>query len=364
MRRARAIVRWAVGGALALALLVTLNLGAVVGWWMTPRGGFSQEPPPPAPDYALAASWSALPERTDSADRAPSGYAAVDPRRAAVDVFYVHPTSYVGPRWSAPADDRALNEATDRVATGIQASAFNGCCAVYAPRYRQANGTAFVRPSPDGERAIERAYDDVARAFDAFLARRGGARPFILAGHSQGSVLATRLLERRISRTPLRERLVAAYLPGGNVTLEGLRARAPDLAPCGAPDDLRCVVAWNARGPGFRPTAFEIRRPAGETLLCTNPLTWRVDERPAARAINGGAVFLEHADRAPRPGFADARCAGGTLVVSAIGRAPRDLPSRILDRVLGAGNYHPIEYQMFFMNIRENAMARAAAAAR
>src|SRR5262249_27804609 len=96
--------------------------------------------------------------------------------------------------WNAPTDEPALNEATDRVATGIQASAFNGCCSVYAPRYRQANGTAFTHPSPDGGRAIALAYTDVHRAFEEFNSRRGAGRPFILAGHSQGTVLAERLL--------------------------------------------------------------------------------------------------------------------------------------------------------------------------
>jgi hypothetical protein len=70
---------------------------------------------------------------------------------AEADVFYIHPTSYVGRGWNASTHDAELNDATDRVATGIQASAFNGCCAVYAPRYRQANGTAFYRPSADGQ---------------------------------------------------------------------------------------------------------------------------------------------------------------------------------------------------------------------
>ena len=50
----------------------------------------------------------------------------------------------------------------------------------------------------------------------------------------------------------------------------------------------------------------------------------------------------------PRPGFADAQCVGGRLVVTEIGRAPRDLPSKILDYVIGPENYHPIEYQMYY----------------
>jgi hypothetical protein len=41
--------------------------------------------------------------------------------------------------------------------------------------------------------------------------------------------------------------------------------------------------------------------------------------------------------------------------VRRIGAVPRDLPSRILDRVLGAGNYHAIEYPLYFMNPRDAA---------
>ncbi len=360
----RRVRRVALG--LGLALLVGLafvasNLGPLVDLAMTPGASFDAEAPPPAPDYGRPASWSALPELEDSADRAPTGSPAIDPQRAEVDVFYVHPTSYVGGRWLAPIDDAALNEATDRVATGIQASAFNACCAVYAPRYRQANGTAFYRPCTDGDRAIDVAYDDVRRAFESFQARRGAGRPFILAAHSQGAIVAERLLYEEISGTPLRDQLVAAYLIGGRVTVEGLHERAPDLAPCSAANDLHCLVAWTARGPDFTPTMFDVRGPDPRERVCTNPLSWRPDGLHAPSSENLGAVFLETDEHAPRVGFADARCVSGTLVVSQLGEVPRDVPSRILDHVMGAGHYHPIEYQIFFMNLRQNASARVAA---
>jgi hypothetical protein len=142
-------------------------------------------------------SWSALPEREDAADAAVPAFPAADQRRAGADVFYVHPTSYVGPLWNAPVDDARLNTDTDRVATRIQASAFNRCCAVYAPRYRQGNGTAFTHPSVDGRRALDVAYADVRAAFRHFLASREAARPFLLASHSQGSALAYACCARR-----------------------------------------------------------------------------------------------------------------------------------------------------------------------
>lgn len=345
----------------AVGLLVALNVGRIVRFAMTPGVAFDKEAPPTAPDYARSESWSALPDRDDLADRAPVGATAVDPLQADVDVFYVHPTSYVGSRWNAPTDDASLNEATDRVATGIQAAAFNGCCAVYAPRYRQANGTAFTRPSADGDRAIALAVEDVRRAFDAFHSRRGADRPFILAGHSQGSVVAEQLLYDVISNKPLRNQLVAAYLIGGGVTSAGLRERAPDIPPCRSAEDLHCVVAWNARGPSYVSTDLDLHRRDGREWLCTNPLSWRDDGALAPRELNLGAVFLETDDHAPRLAFADAQCAGGTLVVAHTDTAPRDLPSRILDHVMGSGNYHPIEYQIFFMNLRQNAGARVAA---
>ncbi|HZF48871.1 MAG TPA: DUF3089 domain-containing protein [Polyangiaceae bacterium] len=345
-------------------VLVAWNIGALVRVVMAPGAAFDREAPPAAPDYADPRSWSALPERDDLADRAPAGVRPVDPRRAGVDVFYVHPTSHVGSRWNAPVDDPALNDATDRVATGIQASAFNGCCAVYAPRYRQANGTAFYSASADGDRAIDLAYGDVRRAFDAFNARRGPGRPFFLASHSQGTVLLERLLYEAVSGADLRNQLVAAYLVGGRITEAGLRERAPDLPPCRAPDDRRCVIAWNARGPLHVPTAFELHRPDARERLCTNPLSWRADGAHAPATLNLGAVFLESDDLTPRVAFADAQCVNGTLVVSHIGAAPRDLPSRILDHVMGDGNYHAIEYQLFFMNVWQNAVRRAGAGAR
>ncbi|MES2639571.1 MAG: DUF3089 domain-containing protein [Myxococcota bacterium] len=345
---------------LGLVGMVALNIGPLVRASMTPGGAFDAEVPPPAPDYTLAASWSALPDRDDAGDPTPTGEAPIDQRLAPADVFYVHPTSYVGSRWNAGTDDPTLNEATDRVATGIQATAFNGCCAVYAPRYRQANGTAFLKQSDDGDRARDLSFVDITRAFEAFNARRGPDRPFILAAHSQGAALAQRLLEEVISGSPLRDQLVAAWLIGGPVTLEGLRERAPDIPVCQTPTDTHCVIAWNARGEGFQASDFEMFRTDMRERVCTNPLTWRTDGAPAPAAANLGAVFLETDDRALRPGFADAQCVDGTLVIRHIGAAPRDLPSRVLDHVLGAGNFHPIEYQIYFANIRENAKGRVA----
>lgn len=350
---------------LAAALLAApLLLGApgcltrVVVAAMTPDAPFADVPP--APDYADPAAWTALPDRDDAADATlPDAPVATAPR---ADAFYVHPTSYVGPAWVAPVGDTKLNADTDRVATRIQASAFNGCCAVWGPRYRQANGTAFFAPSAEGARARDVAYTDVRTAFHHFLAKRDPSRPFAIAGHSQGAILATRLLVEEIAGTPLREKLVAAYLLGAPLTVATLRRDAPDVPVCDTPTQTGCVVAWNARSAAYVPGELEAVEVdgAGGPRVCVNPLTWTVDgEADASR--HGGAVFLDADPPRTFPTFTGARCVDGTLVVEPTAKAPRDLPSKVLDHVLGDGNYHPIEVQMFWRDLRTNATERVEA---
>jgi hypothetical protein len=344
----------AAAGAGALAAL-WWNLVPLTIWAMTPRVPFHAEVPPVAPDYARDDAWSALPGRVDAADVAPAAWPAGDQLAAPADVFYLHPTSYLGAHWNGPFDDPALQRASDDGGARIQASAFNACCAVYAPYYRQSNGAAFYAPSPDGDRALDLTFSDVRAAFYAFLDRRGRDRPFLVVAHSQGAVLAERLIAEEIAGTPLRDHLVAAWLAGGTARASGIG----DVPPCRAADDLGCVIAWNARRPGWVETAFVVAPRQPGPRLCSNLLSWG---GPAPASANVGAVFLDAADTAPKPGFASARCEGDWLMVDEVGVAPRDLPSRILDRAVGVGNLHPIEFQLFWGNLRENTGARVRAA--
>lgn len=356
---------------LGLTAILLMGLGLPMahagrfGDWMmralSPKTPFSASVPPAPPDYARPSVWSALPELDDLSDKAPPGVAVVTPDEARADVFYLHPTSSVAPVWNASADDPELAVATDRGGVLIQASAFNGIGAIYAPRYRQSAGTAYTQPSPDGEAAIELAYSDVDRAFSAFLERRAPDRPLVLAGHSQGAALLVRLLTRRIAGTPLRDQLVAAWIIGSGLTHEHLAEHAPDVPACIGSHDTGCVVAWNARSPDNEPGSIDLYYPEGEHRVCTNPLSGIGEGGPMPASSNLGAVFLQSPDPRPRPGLADARCVAGTLHVNLHGEAPRDFASRILDRVMGKGNYHPIEFELFWSNIRHNAAERVTA---
>jgi len=350
-----------VGGAVGFPVARAGGFGAWLMRSITPKGSFAEAVPPPPPDYRLATSWSALPEVEDLGDRVPPGATGVAPAQAQVDVFYVHSTSSVAPEWNASADDPKIAEASDRGGVLIQASAFNGIGAIYAPRYRQATGTAYYKPSADGEAAIALAYSDIDRAFTEFLSRRSPGRPLLLAGHSQGAALIQRLLVRRISGSPLRDQLVGAWIIGSGLTHEALKREAPDIPACAGPTDVGCVVAWNARSPENVPGSIDLYYPKEEHRVCTNPLSGVGEGGPMPANKNLGAVFLQSPDPEPRPGLADAACIDGTLRVHLYGKVPRDFASRILDGVMGKGNYHPIEFELFWSNIRANASERVAA---
>jgi hypothetical protein len=339
---------------LGVAAVGFANLGTVFLALTAPRTPFDPAQAPAPPRYEDAATWSALPSTDAAADVAIAGLgAAAEPE---ADVFYLHPTSYLGRGWNAPLDDASVNAATDRGATRIQASAFQGCCRVFAPRYRQANMTAFTAPSADGARAIALAGDDAVAAFRFYLAHWNGGRPFLVAAHSQGSILAPRVLEEIVAAPGVRERLVAAYLIGSAL---GEAEAAALLPACDAPAQTGCIVAFNARSETYRDG---LEQAPVDGRLCVNPLTWRHDEVAAPASQSRGAVFFD-GDRplAPQPGYASARCESGVLRVALAGRPPRNFASRLLDHALGAGNYHPIEYGIFFVDLRENAATRVQA---
>jgi Protein of unknown function (DUF3089) len=353
----------------AAAFLYRDEIGMMIAFnRLKPAHSFADAPPPLALDYSLATSWAALPDREDAADVVPSG--AVEDRQstAEVDVFFVHPTTFFGTAgWNQSPDDTSTNQLTDMFVLRGQASVFNGCCRIYAPRYRQATIYSFMDGSGSGKAALQLAYKDVERAFDYFLEHYSQGRPFILASHSQGSVHVRTLLERRITGTPLRERLVAAYPIGFGINRAEMAKAVPDVPVCESAGETGCVVTWNAVGPHAQPWGDP--RPN----ICVNPLTWRADGAAAEASLNlGGVAYpgtfagtLADVKGVPqdfiaaRPvletGVADAQCVDGMLLVKQIHS------ENYAARPMGRDNYHIYDYNLFHMNLRQNVQQRVAA---
>ena len=200
-------------------------------------------------DYAVEDNWASLPQRADDlSDQTPDGYVPPEPA-VDVDVFYIHPTSSrSADTWNLSMDGERESELLQEVLLPQQPAAFTGCCNVYAPYYRQAAFYSFMAPSGDnGDQAIEAAYMDVRAAFHHFVANWSGDRPFVIAGHSQGSGHGIRLVEEEILGTGLQHRMVAAYLPGFRLPVSS------SITPCDTPNQTGCALSWNSMEEGGTP---------------------------------------------------------------------------------------------------------------
>lgn len=352
----------------AAAFLYRDRIGMMIAFGrLKPAHSFTEAAPPAAPDYSLATSWAALPDRQDLADVLPGGDVQDRQATAEVDVFFVHPTTFFGTgSWNQALDDNSTNQLTDTFVLRGQASVFNSCCKIYAPRYRQATIYSFMDKSGSGTAALELAYEDVQRAFDYFIEHYNQGRPFILAAHSQGSVHVRTLLEKRITGTALRERLVAAYPIGFGIDRDAMAKTVPDVPVCESADQLGCVVTWNAIGPDVMKWADSSKS------ICVNPLTWRTDGAAAEASLNIGAVSYDGTfegtladvkgvpqdfiDAKPtvETGVAGAQCVDGMLLVKEIHSM------HYAARPMGRDNYHIYDYNLFHMNLRKNVEERVA----
>lgn len=348
-----------------MAAMAILLGSAALSAQTVPEGlpvAFADEAQPPAPDYARADAWAARPPAEGAAARVPSNATA---RRAqpAADVFYIHPTTYRSKaRWNQHIDDAAVNAWTDASVIARQASAFNGCCRIYAPRYRQASLRAFATMAGDGSKAYALGYGDVLRAFDRFMAHDNHGRPFILVGHSQGGLDLFNLLRDRIDGKPAARRMIAAYVLGYGIVEGDFGTTFKALRRCAAPDQTRCVIGWNSFLEDADATAYAARTrerwttahgdgPGGR-LLCSDPLALGGPHR----ATGLGALPASNAEALPPlvPDAVTSRCdADGVLKVRAapaLGLAP-----------LPGGNMHYHDVALFYADVRADAARRTAA---
>ncbi len=178
-----------------------------------PKTSFDQTAEPPTPDYRQSSAWAVWPGVASAADTVPGGAKPGGASAPDADVFFVHPTTFLGnDAWNARFDaDGFTGRPLTETVLGYQVSAFNACCRMFAPHYRQATISAFLRPSADSFKAYDLAYSDIVSAFDHYIRHENKGRPFILASHSQGSLHATRLIQEHIAEHPVvLRRLIAA----------------------------------------------------------------------------------------------------------------------------------------------------------
>lgn len=362
-------------------LAASAAAGAVaLGTYRWLRGGASGPP-----DYGDAGTWFA--------------YEHTGGKRA--DLFYAHPTTQAGvARWNMAWEDAGAT-CTGPVAGDPdlllgQAAAWSEEANLYAPKYRQ---MGFLAQGMDLETtdkhhanvkaSLDMAAGDLERAFRHFLQHRPDkSRPFVVAAHSQGAILMTRVLATQLQGTEHEDKLVAAYLCGAYCPQDLFGTVFTTIRACAGPTDTRCLISYDTRTPEFKPESLNHIAPALGIGLWGHHLHWLLHDRYCERprgtddvgkprlqinpgtwtAAGGGqhlGALLTSTMVKPPAGYS----AGGRLLPPAGWAAKTTVndysvsvedPDKWWPGSGRHGNLHAIDVQFWFYNHRENVKQRLA----
>lgn len=248
-------------------------------------------------NYAEDSLWLCLPGRADACGGPlattalnPNGYGsngqALPDKDAAADCFYVYPTISRDPGLNSDLVAGLEENAT----AAIQLARFGSVCRLYAPLYRQVTLAALPRAfaGEDLSPNFATAYGDVLAAWKHFLARRNQDRPFVLIGHSQGSIHLLKLLAEEIEGRPEASRMLSAIILGWPVEVpQGKRVGGSlkSTPLCGKVGETGCVITYMTFRSAAPPPANAFlgrSATAGMTAGCTNPA-----------ALGGGKAGLD-----------------------------------------------------------------------
>jgi hypothetical protein len=261
-------------------------LAAVTALSVSPAGAQPQTQSG-AVNYALDRNWLCLPGGKDACSTPlpttalnPSGYGSTGLSAVAkdppLDCFYVYPTV---------SNDQGMNSdlnpgREERLAAETQFARFASVCRPYAPVYRQMTIASIAAYATGGDvtKAGILAYGDVLGAWRNYLRTRNHGRPFVLIGHSQGSLMLQQLIAREIENDPaVAARMKLAIIPGYNVLvpqgkLVGGTFKKTPL--CSRPGETGCVMTWTSfreKNVPPRGAIFGYADQPGMTVGCVNP---------------------------------------------------------------------------------------------
>ena len=312
----------------------------------------------PAPvDYSRKENWCRLPAQITRD----------------IDTFYIYATSYIfgsleegAPEYAAldNAEMRAGNETEYMEHTSAYADSTN----IFMPYYRQC-GMAIMKKAWKETGNVERAisgmpYGDITAALDYYFEHLNGGRPFIIAGHSQGSAITKYALKHYFKDHPeYYARMVAAYVIGYSVTSDELEA-CPYLKFATGESDTGVIVSWNTEGPknAEENAATAVLLP---NAISINPLNWKRDETYAPASENLGSLVHNEKTGAPeiRDIGADAQInlARGVVVTKAKSGPLPEEAIAVAAEFFGPDGRHGDDYVFYYNNIKDNVAKRIAA---
>ena len=292
-------------------------------------------------DYSDENNWINIPEITKE-----------------VDTFYIYPTVYADPSEDAPdivpIDDELMRTNAQGVFAS-QASVYEESTNVFAPYYRQSNlmAIADLRGDDLEQFEMQEQRTDIYAALDYYFENYNDGRPFILAGHSQGSILSKIVLGDYMQAHPdYYERMVAAYPLGFSITKEWLEEH-PYAKFAEGENDTGVIVSWNTEGPGNKGQDNIV---VEEGALSINPLNWKLDGTYAGVEENLGSLVLNEETNEYEivDGLGDAQIDTERGVV--VCTTDRDFVSS--PELFGSESLHNKDYLLYYVNIQKNVADR------
>ena len=309
-----------------------------------------------APDYSKKECWCKLPEISKD-----------------VDTFYIYATEYIMGSFAEGAPDFASLDNTEMLQGAeaeynLHASAYVDSTNLFMPYYRQSGlkyAGEMARKTGTADAAFEgMPINDITAALDYYFENCNGGRPFIIAGHSQGSAMVLVLLRTYFKDHPeYYSRMVAAYPIGYSVTDEYLAAN-PHLKFATGETDTGVIIAWNTEGPKNLETNAHnlVVLPNTRSI---NPLNWKLDETYAPASMNLGSLManVETGEPEIKDVGADAQInlARGVVITNAKGEPMDEETAKAAAEFFGPDGRHNEDYLFFYNNIKDNVAKRVAA---
>jgi hypothetical protein len=248
------------------------------------------DPTVPHPDYADPALWLCRPDLADNRCKvdleatviAPSGRMTLEryvpARDPKIDCFFVYPTVSNDPGWISDFSP----DAAEWDDVKVQFARFGSVCRQFAPLYRQGTLRRLRYPGggqkPVGDQPPPGlgGYSDVVEAWNWYLAHENKGRGVVLIGHSQGTVMLTRLIAEEIEGRPVQKQLVSALLMGGLVMVppgKDVGGTFKSVPLCHAATQVGCVISYVTFRDRVPPPAASRFGKARDGLraACVNP---------------------------------------------------------------------------------------------
>lgn len=300
-------------------------------------------------NYGNLQYWACHPLLKDYGDSVPKPLQQSFTADTSVDVFFIHPTTYLDKNKPfgqyADITNRQLNNTTDRTAILYQATIFNAAGRLFAPRYRQAHISSYFPVTKTDTsialQAFDTAYSDIKNAFQYYLQHYNNDKPIVIASHSQGTTHAKKLIKEFFDGTSLQNKLVVAYLVGMPVEANWFTS----IKPCKTPTQTNCFCSWRTFKKGHKPEYVLNEK---DSIIVTNPITWDTEKTSATRFENKGTM-LRNFNKILN-NVVDAVVAHNVLWTHK--------PIFFGNIFLTTKNYHIADYNFYYMSIRENVALR------